>query len=206
MAKTFTEQVNLPPASAAWDADGEGMHTAYSYDLVRGLNNLGTYVNNHAHYVQGSSSTTATADGAVTHSADAGEELFMLQIPILVPLWAKRLVWTVGAKPATGTLSTVTLYLAKTPYTGNVVDAFSTANLTAGYKSRAVTVSLSAGTYGIADDSSTGVTPIDSDTCSDINAGIGWHTKRLTYGIVTATAGTTASIQVYDSSFWFLPS
>lgn len=207
MSKTFTEQVNLPPAGTPWAADGEGMHSAIPFDLARGLNNLGTYCNNHLHYVQGSSSTTTISDGVIESLVhDPPQERFILEIPVLVPLWAYRLVWVAGAKCVAVSLTAVTLYFAKDPYAGERDDPFNTSLLATGYRSRAVSMSLTAGQYGLADDSSTGLDARSNDVARDINAGIGLHTKRRGYAIITSTGGANATVQLYDTSIWFLPS
>ena len=215
MAITYTEQGNLPPIptaaldAASLTADGEGMHSLIPHDLVRGLNNLGTYVNPHVHYVQGASLTSLTGAMGVVQVAYTGttRECFMLQIPLLCPLWAKRMVWTVGATCTAVSLSTVKVYMSRDPYTGvaGVSGAFDTTKLGTGYRSRSVSVGLSAGSYGLADDSSTGITPIDSDVSRDFNPGATSRGKRGAYAIVTATGGTNASLEIDDCSFWFLP-
>jgi hypothetical protein len=35
---------------------------------------------------------------------------------------------------------------------------------------------------------------------------VGINTKRLGYGILTATGGTSSSVEIHDVSVWFLPS
>lgn len=208
MAFTFTEQANLPPASAnSLTADGEGMHSLVPHDLVRGLNNLGTYVNNHLHYVQGSPATTLHLSGrvSVTYTGTA-RECFLLEVPVFAPLWAVRMVWTAGARCVAVSQSNVKLYLAKTPYIGSASSAFDTTLLATGYKTRTVSVSITTGQYSLADDSSTGITPIDDNATTLFSPGIGSNTKRKGYAIVTATGGTNATVGVEDITLWFLPS
>lgn len=207
MAITFTEQGNIPPASASsLTADGEGMHSYFPYDLVRGLNNLGTYVNNHLHYVQGWANSTSETHGRFVSAVSTTGEHFLAQFPVFVPLWAVRMVWTAGARNVSGTsMTNVKVYLSRTAYIGNRSTAFDATTLASGYKSRTVTVSLSAGAYSLADDSSTGITPIDDNVTRKFSPGIGRDTKRTGYAIITGT-GTSSTVAVEDFSLWFLPS
>lgn len=218
MSKTFTEQLRVPPASNTWNADGEGMHSLFPLDLIRGLNNLATYCNPHLHYVQNSNGSAAPG-GFQTAYSGAGHECFLVEFPLLIPLWASRAVWTAGAGCSSGSsssLSAVGLYIAADPYTGvaglsgggdaSNNGAFDTTNLTPGYGHRSVSLTVSAGNYGLADDSSTGIT-ITNTLARFIDDGAGSvNTKRLGYAILTATGGTSCSVEIHDVSIWFLPS
>jgi len=210
MSKTFTEQTSV--ISANVDADGDGMHTLLPYDLVRSLNNLGSYVNPHVHYAQsGSFDPVSNATGKVSVSyTGASSARFMLQIPLLVPLWAARMVWVVGARGmGATTLNSITVHLSKTPYTGpdGNASAFNAAGVTASTNSpRSVSMSsLTGGAYELADDSTTGFA-IDSTAYQLIDTNGDSKTKGLAYAIVLATGGVNASVEVDDCVFWFLPS
>ncbi len=216
MTTTFTEQLRVPPASNAWDADGEGMHSLIPFDLIRGLNNLVTYCNPHLHYVQNSNNDLGIFHVAYT---GAGHECFIVQFPLLVPLWAVRAAWTAGAGPnaiSGSSLSAVTLYIAADPYTGiaglsgggdaTSAGAFDTTNLTPGYGARTKLTTVTAGNYGLIDDSGTGIALGNAMTRFISDGAVGVNTKRLGYAILTATGGTSCALQVYDISVWFLPS
>lgn len=219
MSKIFTEQLRVPPASNTWNADGEGMHSLFPMDLLRGLNNLATYCNPHLHYVQNSWSTSGNTGAFSEFYTGAGHECFMVQFPILIPLWAVRAAWTAGAGAnslSSSSLTAVGFYLAADPYTGvaGLGDggdetnngAFDTTNLTAGYGHRSVSITVAAGAYNVADDSSTGVV-LTSTMMRPISTGaVGVNTKQLGYGILTATGGTSCALQLFDISVWFLPS
>jgi len=210
MSKTFTEQ-STPPSTNI-DADGDGMHSVLPYDMVRGLNNLGTYVNPFIHYAQSgswNSSTGASGLVSVTYTG-ASTERFMLQIPVVIPFWAVRMAWTVGARGmGATTLNTITMRLSKTPYTGPDGNdgAFNAAGIATGSLTRAVSMSLlTGGAYALADDSSTGITPITSDLYQLVDTNGESKTRAITYAIVTATGGTSATVEVDDVTIWFLPS
>ena len=207
MAITYTEQACVPPTSTdSLTADGEGMHTYFPYDLVRGLNNLGTYVNNHWHYVQASNINSLQRDGrAYASYTGSATEMFLMQVPAFIPLWAVRMVWTAGARCVAVSQSNIKVYLSRAPYTGVASDAFDSTLIPASL-SRTASVSITTGQYSLADDSSTGITPIDDSATFLISAGIGSNTKREGYVIVTAAGGTDATVGVEDFSFWFLPS
>jgi hypothetical protein len=210
MGKTFTEQ-GTPPSSNI-DADGDGMHTLIPYDFVRGLNNLGTYVNPHIHYAQSGSYNLSTgASGLITVTyVGASSERYLLQIPVIIPFWAIRMAWVVGARGmGATTLNTITTYLSKTPYTGPDGNdgAFNAAGMTTGYLSRAVSMStLTGGAYELADDSSTGITPISGSLYQLIDSNGESKTMALGYAIVTGTGGASATIELDDFTCWFLPS
>ena len=218
MSTTFTEQLQLPPASNTWDADGEGMHSLFPLDLIRGLNNLATYCNPHLHYMQ-SANGSPSPGGFKTTYTGATRECFLVQFPVLVPLWGSRAVWTAGARSSSGSASSLTavgFYLAADPYTGvagasdggdtSNQGAFDTTNLTTGYGHRSVSITVTAGNYGLADDSTTGVVLTNAMTRFISDGAVGINTKRLSYGILTATGGTSSSVEIHDISVWFLPS
>lgn len=208
--KTFTEQGGL--LSSNLDADGDGMHSLIPHDLVRGLNNLGTFVNPFVHYAQsGSFNSISNATGLVSVTyAGASSERYMLQIPVRIPFWAVRMLWTVGARGmGATTLNTITTYLSKTPYIGPDGNdgVFNALGMTTGYLSRSVSMSLlTGGSYALADDSSTGITPMSSAVYGLIDSNGESKTMALGYAIVTATGGASATVQVNDCTFWFAPS
>ncbi len=210
MAITFTQQGNVPPSSTnSLTADGEGMHSWIPLDLVYSLNNLGTYVNNHWHYAQASAPGTADTSGTrfVSTGSTIGTEYFLTEFPVFIPLWAVRMVWTAGARCVSGTQTAVKVYLSRAPYIGSKVATFDTSLLTTGYKTRSVTVSLTAGQYSLADDSSTGITPIDDNATTKFSPGNGLQTKRKGYVVLTGVVGASSgAVSVEDFSLWFLPS
>jgi hypothetical protein len=99
--------------------------------------------------------------------------------------------------------------LSKTPYTGPDGNdgAFNAAGITPGSLTRAVSMStLTGGAYGLADDSTTGITPLSSALFQLIDSSGESKTMALSYAIVTATGGTSATVEVDDVTVWFLPS
>lgn len=202
MAITFNEQANVPNASGvttALDADGEGMHSLLAYDMVRALNNLGTYVNNHTHYAQNQRNGRLT----VTYVGGA-REIFMCQMHVIIPLWATRMIWTCGARGTVG-LTAVTVYLARELYTGvdGATGAFDTSNLATGYSSRAISVSASGGAYALAIDDTAGITPINNDNSRGFNFGSASNAKRHAYAIITASGGVNDTLTICDFTCWF---
>ena len=208
--KTFTEQLNMPVTAET--ADGQGMHSLIPHDFVRGLNNLGTYVNNHMHYVQGSgASMTVNAFTAINGRMQnfytgASREMILFQVPVFAPLWAVRMAWTSGARCVAVSMSTLTVYLARDPYFGDATSTFDVTLLSSGYLSRvASSLGLTTGAYGFSADT-TGITPIDNGCTRVFSPGQGRDTKRKGYLIVTGTGGTDATVAVEDFTVWFLPS
>src|SRR5688500_111331 len=103
MAKTLTEQVNLPTQNSTIATGGAAMHSLFARDMPRALNNLGTYVEPSFQFLMDSSETGASGAGTsqqlgrIWQSGDPGVgTMFLAQAPILVPAQAKRLLWTMG--------------------------------------------------------------------------------------------------------------
>ena len=197
--KTLTEQCGV--ATDAWTADAQGMHAHIPFDMVRYANNLATYCNNHTHFFFGSL-------GPIQMSSTVAREIFMCQVPIAVPLWAAKLRWTAGVSCTTGTLTAASIYISPNVYSGVGGDgtvnqgAFDTLNLKYGYVTRSVSVSVSAGEYELADDSGTGIYPLDQSVVHRVSAG----SKLVTNLIVTLTTGSAnTAAELHDFTCWFTP-
>lgn len=126
---TLSEQICAPPpgdgAYPDWYNDGEGMHTLIPHDLARSLNNLGSYCQPWAQYVQQAipgigGSTDKNGETSITPAAGNGEYL-IFQFPIVVPPGALKMFFTAGVTKSsgagTGTITAVTVYLSQIPYT-----------------------------------------------------------------------------------------
>lgn len=120
MAITLTDQFVAPPPATPggddWLADGEGLHTAFSRDLPTTLNNLATYCNPWAQYVQ---TCNVSAAGSHTMTPNVSGEFLIFQVPIVIPIGAQRMLWTAGIVKTSGTgnINACTVYLSKTEYT-----------------------------------------------------------------------------------------
>lgn len=211
MARTFTEQasiqVNGAGGSNGWTGDGEGMHALIAFDNVRHLNNIATKVNNFGVYAQG------IGGGAIfrSYDGDGGDprEVFMAQFPIVIPPWRVRMLWTAGVTVASGTIEAVTTYLSPAMYNGAAVEQFNVGLVTPtpafdstfilGATSSAVSMSSLASGYGLAVDSSTGVSTIPSQ--------IKFNGIRPMRGVVvvTITGGDDSGFYLNDYSCWFNP-
>ncbi len=207
MAKTFTEQCQI--SDRDWAGDGEGVHSYVPFDYIRYVNNLATYCNNHLQFFHGDS---ASGTGRLlVGMTGAAREAFICQIPIAVPKWAARLLWTAGVSAEFGSssITTVTTYITPYPYTGPGSDegtnltAFDINNLTHGYKTRPISLAVSVGNYGLAIDATTGMT-LPSDQAFQHREAFG--TTLVTYLIITITSGASDSTVVLrDFSCWFAP-
>ncbi len=206
MSRTFTEQVCI--ANVTWAADTEGVHSFVPFDIPRQVNNLSTYCNNHLHFFHGA------ADASVSFSLSVGvsaaREAFLCQIPVKVPTWASKMPWTGGLACNSGTITAMTIYASPYPYTGVGSDngtntgAFDLSNLTHGYKSRSVSLALTAGNYALADDSSTGIDQPGEQTLKHNEGAFG--SSIVLYVIITATTGSGSNgIDLHDFSCWFAP-
>jgi hypothetical protein len=182
MGVTRTTQLALPPSAGAYQTEeGDGLHTLFAKDLVKGLNNLGSYVTgNRTCFVAGSDNAFGTISLLLGTGVTATTEFYAGQHPVIMPRGnPTRMLWTAGARATgdTGTaqaaeVSAVTVYLANRPYTGVgpaspalTAQAFDATNLgTLGYnyvkRSKAATITDAAGTsgvYGLYDDSAVGL-------------------------------------------------
>lgn len=135
MAITLNEQISIyPPGGGSgttdWLDDGEGMHTLVPLDLIRGLNNLGSYGSNWMQYVQQSNvgsggSTDPNGESIVTPTAGPGEYM-VFQVPIVVPQGALQMLWAAGVTHASANPDVITaakVYLSKFPYTAGALSS-----------------------------------------------------------------------------------
>ena len=127
---TLSEQLSAPPpgdgAYPDWYNDGEGMHTQIPHDLVRWLNNLGSYCQPWPQYMQSSAISSGLTGGdrngetSLSVTAGAGEYL-IFQCPVAVPPGAIKMYFTAGIKKGVafgaGTITYATVYLSQQPYT-----------------------------------------------------------------------------------------
>lgn len=205
MAKTFTEQCGLPQQSLA--GDSRGMHANIPFDYVRHANNLATYCNPHVHFFHGASDDTTNAR-LLMGITGAACEVFMCQIPLSVPPWAGKMLWTAGVSGNGGSIAAVTVYASPFPYmgvggtNGSNLGPFDLFNLTHGYSTRSISISVADGAYGLADDSTTGLAVLDH--CFRQYEGAG--TTLVTYAILTITsASSDAGVELRDFTCWFQP-
>ncbi len=203
--KTFTEQCQKSDHN--WSGDGEGMHTLVAFDYPRYVNNLATYCNPYLQFFCGD--TVASNGELLVGMSGAAREAFICQIPVVVPPWAARLLWTAGVVANTGSITTVTTYITPFPYTGAGSDngtnlvAFEIGNFTHGYKVRPISLAVSVGNYGLAVDATTGMElPADQAFSHSENFG----TTLVTYLVITMTTGAADSAVILrDFSCWFAP-
>ncbi len=209
MAKTFTEQCEL--VDFTWGGDSEGVHSFVPFDYVRYVNNLATYCNNHAHFFHGASDSSGS-NYRLTVGVDTASEAFMCQIPVCVPTWAARMLWTAGVTDdgfGGSSVTAATVYISPFPYTGagsdngSNVGPFDVLNLTHGYKSSTVSVSTAGAHYRLADDSVTGIlAPTDQSFQHDET----FAKKLVTYAIITLTTGAdNVGAVLCDFTCWFTP-
>lgn len=219
MSATITTQTHLYAfsGSTAW-TDGSGMHTWITRDWPLQLNNLGAYVDLRSQLVMCPRVTSFPSGefpyGAVERlSHTSSREIYMSQVPLVVPWHAKRMVWTAGieARSLGGlaiTISACRVYLSGTPYNGPSAEgstayAFDTAGLAADYlASSAITMTHNTTTteYQLADDSTTGITPcVAASMALD-----GEDRKAFLVLTVTASGGAQRYVRVYDFTYWFL--
>lgn len=204
MAITLTEQWRVWPAGGGeieWLVDGEGMHANVPFDLVRQLNNIGSYCCNWSQFVYNSDAGT---DITFTTPGELGE-FFLFQLPVVIPRGAVRMLWTGGiTNGADTTLSQATVYLSATPYAAPG-PAFGATVLSSGYRSHAVTQSVSTAVYSLFSDSSTGVTNVDGVGGISIS-NTGW--AQIAYLVFTATVsalgGFPTAVTMRDFTCWFL--
>lgn len=227
MAVTLTDQVHLFQHSAG-GADGTeeaaGLHTHHAFDMVRALNNLGTYCNPKTVYLQGCTAPGVSdagynviGTGTVRSSTLVGgpgtsREYFVAQGLTVAPMGAKRLLWTAGIRPVLGggdeslTLTAATLYVASQHYSGAVApSAFEASNLSLGYRSHSP-ATFSSSVYKLVDDATTGIVqPYPANAKTD---GAGNHLVNLIFTVTgTCTDGANplyALIAVEDFTAWWV--
>lgn len=215
MSKTFTSQLSIP--YAPWTADIQGMHANIPFDFPTFLNNLGTFCNPHVHFFNGAADEVpgSTGHSGLTMGAGgAAREIFMCQIPVSVPPWAARMLWTAGVRGFTGSISSTSVYLSPYIYTGvggtsgSNIGAFDLTNFVNGYSVRTVSTSAADGVYVLADDSSTGFTDVRDrailyEEGTDTNPGA----KLSTFAIITITTSSSdGGAELCDFTCWFDPS
>ena len=202
--KTYTTQGTLLSTTGVV-GDGAGMHSLIPFDLVKSANNLVTKCNPHVHFI-----ACADGQGELGMGAPgAAREVLMCQFPVAVPTWSTKMLWTAGVSCYAGSMSTVTVYLSPFEYTGvggtdgTNAGAFDTLNLTHGYDSSAVSLSVSAGNYGLAEDISDGVSgPVDHSFQHEE----GFGRKLVSFAIVTiTTAEADGGVSLREFTCWFSP-
>ena len=136
MARTLTEQMRVPRTSdspARWSGDGAPMHSAIPFDLVRWLNNAQSYREPTYQFMHDASQNAGVAGTnspprtqyRVAAAGGGDGQVMLMQAPILVPVDAVRLCWSLGIYrshvPAEGTLdinvTNIIMYLASGPCT-----------------------------------------------------------------------------------------
>jgi len=190
--KTFTEQANtaLTSGSTAWDADGEGLHSELFFDAVRGLNNMAVKSGNYAVYAQG------IASGKIQRGyTGAAREVFMAQVPVIVPPWRYRLLWTAGVTAVSGSITSVTTYISPVLYNGPA-STFDATNIR---RSSSEVISMGGITsgYALADASLSGIAPVPSSIV------VSGDSQTIAYVIITITGGTTSTFTLRDYACWF---
>jgi len=206
MAITLTTQSHLLPSSGLI-ADGEGVHSLLPFDMVRSLNNLGTFVCPFAQYAQSCApSSSANPNGEILSSVSTTAERFLMQMPIAVPEGAVRMYWHAGITiyaASSWTLSSVKVYLSRHPYTGSFASAFSTNNLPADYQSSADTSTSTGSTnaYHLRGPA-TGLTPIDITKI--VRGTSNGQPPWISNLILTATCNlAAATVGIKDFTCWF---
>lgn len=226
MAVTKTDQFHVWPYPGQlddWLADGQGVHTVFARDLPGALNNIGSYCNPWAQYMQGCVKDVGTgSDGTVTVTTSAAGEYLIFQCPIVVPPGARRLFWTAGviSLAGTGTIETAAVYLSTSEYTKTLqTAAFDTSGVYpqrrllgglgpprgSGYK----TVGALTNSYRLVTDTEIdihgkgGIMDLDA-SCTTVSSGTGQ--TRLSNLIFTLTcSGPSALVMgVADFTCWFL--
>jgi len=207
MAITLTTQSHLLPSSGLI-ADGEGVHSLLPFDMVRSLNNLGTFVCPFAQYAQSCApSSSSNPNGEILSSVSTTSERFLMQMPVAIPEGARRMLWVAGITIYAGsawTLSDCKVYLSRHPYTGSSASAFSTNNLPTTYLSHSDGLSDtgSANAYEVRGSSVAGLTPVDlTRVARGLNDSKPPWISNL---ILTATCSlAAATVGIKDFTCWF---
>lgn len=186
------------------------MATRITVDLVKDLNNAGSYCNPFVQLIAcpeiRESNKSAYAVAWSPH--DSSREIYLAQAPILLPRGAKRMVWTADVRALGGPTSetaidAITLYLSSHPYLGpRGPTAFDPTVFPVGYMSRTVALSIDTTTSetAFADDSGTGfVPPYPAGWQADGKDFIAYLTATLTgFG-----AGESSVMAVDSLTAWF---
>lgn len=160
MSATLTTQMHLPPGTGEhMTVEGDGIHTRFTLDMVRELNNLGTYCNPKPFYLQG-------CQGGYVQSGqlqnEVSREYFIAQGVTKAPRGAKRLLWTAGLRPLVGAatvdITEARLYLSEAHYAGQVApNPFDLTALSLGYLWHGVSIVAAPDIYVLAADTTTGI-------------------------------------------------
>lgn len=189
--------------TTGWE-EGDGVNTREALDLVKMLNNL-WYTGLPVGYVQ---APTGYVEASL-ETVVANEEVYVGQVPTLVPVGSKRLAFTVGASAFSigfsTTIAAINAYLVSNPYTGDgSPTSFDHSKLPPGYVSTSVTLTTTV-TGGVSAYSlcvsTTGITPVS-----------GWYgilpdVDRGAYVVLTCTGngGYQSTVRVYDFAWWLPP-
>lgn len=224
MSKTLTQQPYMfaNTGRTLW-AEGEGLATREAMDLVRELNNVYAYSSLRSSLVMGVQTRESplgttnlyglTGRTPITETTNAYAEMYVAQVPIVIPKGAKRLLWIAGAVAwsdvASSTqISNVNSYLADGLYTGPL--AFDVTKLPGGtVTSRSIAVTI-AGALGAAYDKA-----VDATTGISIGTEFARYvgSDRIMNLIVTLTlksniGGDEFLAQhwggIQDYTYWFL--
>ncbi len=208
MAVTLTEQWRVWPRGGAeieYLTDGEGMHSLVPYDLVRQLNNLGSYCNPFVQYTM----PPPIADTDVTGFVQPGElayETFVGQMPVVVPAGAVRMKWTLGLKvDVTGgpiSVNYVSVYLSRAPYTGTAGVAIVASGFDPATTQSTASQVTSTTAYRLYESVGDGISPIDRIT-SPISSNTGQ--AQMAYAIIAVgfTAAAGGGWYTKDFTVWF---
>lgn len=215
MAKTLTEQCALfPNSGATLFTKGDPLHSRFMFDAARHLNNLWAYCDVPVVFC-----LDPTSALRLQMSTDnISREMYVAQVPILVPAGSKRIVWTLGGNVGadaggTTTLSAFSLYLSSSPYAGQgslLVPGtypFDVTALAPNYCVDTVLSSWSAvmatGGYTFLDRSATGMTPLTGQGDTGLDR-LGFLILTVT-GIGNYTDGFNANwFDLRDFSAWVL--
>jgi hypothetical protein len=223
VAITKTDQFQAwPPATTGddWLDDGEGVHTIFPRDLATQLNNIATYCNPWAQYMQSCTAFNGK-DGVLGTFVTAAGEYPLLQCPIVVPPGAIRMFWTAGVVDAsgTGTIESARVYLSTNEYTktlmGDSAAAFDYTGIfprkrlfgnvyAAPKSSEYKPVNLATAGYRLVSDTQTdgGITGLDA-SCITVSSGTGQ--TRLSNVVVTLKVlqASSLSMGIADFTCWF---
>ncbi len=206
----LTEQVALyPDSGATLFTLGDPLHARFMFDAGRHLNNLWAYCDVPVVFCMGPFGYVLVQ----METGTASKEIYVAQVPILIPAGSARLVWTLGGNIASAAAKTTTvtrfdLYLASQPYTGPSYD-FDTSYLTPNYGHDYKTVTWSAGSgvtgaYQFVDQSSGGMSPLIGHGSDGVDQ-MGILILTAT-GTGTDATGTldTSQLLVRDFTAWIL--
>ncbi len=103
MAKTLTHQVRLWPASGddsstGMFGDGNPLHSAIGFDFYQNVNNLQTYVEPCFQFAFDAGGSSHQVKWTKASDKAGNGEIFLGQLPLIIPHDAVRLCWTIGLR------------------------------------------------------------------------------------------------------------